>query len=74
MTTIIRPPAVAGTFYPADADLLRSEIDGLLDAAFKSEHGQGDAIPKAIIVPHAGLLFSGSLAALGSQLCTCPYP
>ena len=65
MTTIIRPPAVAGTFYPADADLLRSEIDGLLDAAFKSEHGQGDAIPKAIIVPHAGLLFSGSLAALG---------
>ncbi|NIZ03213.1 AmmeMemoRadiSam system protein B [Thalassospira lucentensis] len=65
MTTIIRPPAVAGTFYPADADLLRSEIDGLLDAAIQSEHAQRDTIPKAIIVPHAGLMFSGSLAALG---------
>jgi len=63
--TIIRPPAVAGTFYPADADLLRSEIDGLMDAAFKSEQAQGDAIPKAIIVPHAGLMFSGAIAALG---------
>lgn len=64
-TMIIRPPAVAGTFYPADTDLLRSEIDGLMDAAFKSEQAQGDAIPKAIIVPHAGLMFSGAIAALG---------
>ncbi len=63
--TIIRPPAVAGTFYPADADLLCSEIDGLLDAALQSDAAQGPATPKAIIVPHAGLMFSGSLAALG---------
>ncbi|MBP3125891.1 AmmeMemoRadiSam system protein B [Thalassospira sp. ER-Se-21-Dark] len=63
--TIIRPPAVAGTFYPADAELLRSEIDGLLDAALHSDAVSGPAIPKAIIVPHAGLMFSGSLAALG---------
>jgi AmmeMemoRadiSam system protein B/AmmeMemoRadiSam system protein A len=63
--TIIRPPAVAGTFYPADAGLLRSEIDGLLDAALKSDAVSGPATPKAIIVPHAGLMFSGSLAALG---------
>ncbi|AXO16807.1 AmmeMemoRadiSam system protein B [Thalassospira indica] len=63
--SIIRPPAVAGTFYPADADLLRSEIDGLLDAALHSDAVSGSAIPKAIIVPHAGLMFSGSLAALG---------
>lgn len=64
--TIIRPPAVAGTFYPADADLLRSEIDGLIDAALHSGIAQQEtATPKAIIVPHAGLMFSGSLAALG---------
>ena len=63
--TIIRPPAVAGTFYPNDADILRSEIDGLLDAALHSDAVSGDASPKAIIVPHAGLMFSGSLAALG---------
>lgn len=64
--TIIRPPAVAGTFYPADADLLRSEIDGLMGAALHSGIAQQEtATPKAIIVPHAGLMFSGSLAALG---------
>jgi len=63
--TIIRPPAVAGTFYPNDADILRSEIDGLMDAALHSDAVSGDVSPKAIIVPHAGLMFSGSLAALG---------
>ncbi|QPO10500.1 AmmeMemoRadiSam system protein B [Thalassospira sp. A40-3] len=62
--TIIRPPAVAGTFYPADADILRSEIDGLMDAALHSDAVSGDASPKAIIVPHAGLMFSGAIAAL----------
>lgn len=63
--SIIRPPAVAGSFYPADADILRSEIDGLIDAALHSDVMQETATPKAIIVPHAGLMFSGSLAALG---------
>jgi AmmeMemoRadiSam system protein B/AmmeMemoRadiSam system protein A len=63
--SIIRPPAVAGTFYPADADILRSEIDGLIDAALHSDATQNAAIPKAIIVPHAGLMFSGAIAALG---------
>jgi AmmeMemoRadiSam system protein B/AmmeMemoRadiSam system protein A len=63
--SIIRPPAVAGTFYPADADILRREIDGLMDAAVHSDATQKTATPKAIIVPHAGLTFSGSLAALG---------
>lgn len=63
--TIIRPPAVAGTFYPNEADILRSEIDGLMDAALHSDAVSGDVSPKAIIVPHAGLMFSGSLAALG---------
>ena len=63
--TIIRPPAVAGSFYPADADILRSEIDGLIGAALHTDIVQNKAIPKAIIVPHAGLMFSGSLAALG---------
>jgi len=63
--TIIRPPAVAGTFYPNDADILRSEIDGLMEAALHSDAVSGDASPKAIIVPHAGLMFSGAIAALG---------
>lgn len=63
--TIIRPPAIAGTFYPAAPDMLRSEIDGLIHAAVKSQTGNDTPIPKAIIVPHAGLMFSGAIAALG---------
>ncbi len=63
--TLIRPPAIAGTFYPAAPDQLRSEIDGLIHAAVEAET-KGDApIPKAIIVPHAGLMFSGAIAGLG---------
>ena len=29
----VRPPAVAGTFYPADADRLRAAVEGYLAAA-----------------------------------------
>jgi AmmeMemoRadiSam system protein B len=54
-----RPPAVAGSFYPADPRQLRSMVDGYLDAA-RTEHG---ALPKAIIAPHAGYLYSGPVAA-----------
>lgn len=54
----IRPPAVAGTFYPADADILTGDLRSLLD-------GQPDAglAPKALIVPHAGYMYSGPVAA-----------
>ncbi len=54
----IRPPAVAGTFYPSDPVALRAEIEDLLSAA------QADGpVPKAIIAPHAGYVYSGSVAA-----------
>jgi len=54
----IRPPAVAGMFYPADADELRQMIHGFLAAAPTE-----GAVPKAIIVPHAGYIYSGPVAA-----------
>lgn len=63
--TIIRPPAIAGTFYPAAPDMLRSEIDGLIHAAVEGQAENDTPIPKAIIVPHAGLMFSGAIAGLG---------
>jgi MEMO1 family protein len=55
----VRPPAVAGSFYPADPDRLLAEVRALLaDAAPCS-----DFLPKAIIAPHAGYAYSGSVAA-----------
>lgn len=58
MTRTVRPPAVAGAFYPGEADQLASEIDELLAAAKPSS-----VRPKALIVPHAGYVYSGPVAA-----------
>ena len=55
----IRPPAVAGIFYPADASELTHMLDGLLAAANTRETRS----PKALIVPHAGYIYSGPTAA-----------
>jgi len=57
----VRPPAVAGLFYPDEAQELRSLI-----ATCLRERGVADTtplIPKALIVPHAGYVFSGPVAA-----------
>ncbi len=56
----IRHPAVAGTFYPADQRQLAASIRGFLDAAGADA---GLVFPKAIIVPHAGYIYSGQTAA-----------
>ena len=53
-----REPAVAGTFYPAEPDVLHKQLADLLGKAdFRG------SCPKAIIVPHAGYVYSGELAA-----------
>jgi AmmeMemoRadiSam system protein B len=59
MMTSTRPPAVAGSFYSADAKQLHALISSLLRAVPNSS---GDC-PKAIIVPHAGYIYSGAIAA-----------
>jgi MEMO1 family protein len=56
----VRPPAVAGTFYPVDAARLRGMIDGYLDGAGGMPAGHP---PKAVIAPHAGYVYSGPVAA-----------
>ena len=58
----IRPPAVAGQFYPADPGELRYQVDRMLTQADLLEHPDG-ALPKAIIAPHAGYVYSGQIAA-----------
>lgn len=56
--TACRPPAVAGMFYPADPVQLAHEVRELLASA--DPHSLN---PKALIVPHAGYIYSGPIAA-----------
>src|SRR6202012_5535535 len=56
--TAIRSPAVAGTFYPAEPAVLREQIAGFLAEADNAPP-TGSALPKAIIGPHAGYVYSG---------------
>ncbi len=53
-----RPPAVAGMFYPGEADTLARNIRTMLSKAGKTGY-----TPKALIVPHAGYIYSGPIAA-----------
>ena len=66
-----RAPAVAGVFYPSDAD----ELNQLIELSFKERRfGPGDLPPSkelsrrriyGIISPHAGYIYSGAVAANG---------
>lgn len=55
---IVRGPAVAGMFYPADPDELRRQVLSFLGAA----ESEGSAPPKALVAPHAGYVYSGPVA------------
>jgi AmmeMemoRadiSam system protein B len=55
----VRPPAVAGSFYPRDADVLEETVAGLLAEASAKENGH----IRAVIAPHAGYIYSGAVAA-----------
>lgn len=56
----IRPPAVAGLFYPANPQTLAREVDHLVTASPPSE---GPVSIRALLAPHAGYRYSGALAA-----------
>jgi MEMO1 family protein len=57
----IRPAAVAGLFYPRDAGALKREVADLIDGVENLAPRFGH--PKALIVPHAGFIYSGPVAA-----------
>jgi AmmeMemoRadiSam system protein B len=59
-TLAVRPPAVAGMFYPGMADALAGEVTSLLAAVPPAPTFPQ---PKALIVPHAGYVYSGPVAA-----------
>ncbi|MEA2024530.1 MAG: AmmeMemoRadiSam system protein B [Actinomycetota bacterium] len=65
MRPTVRPPAVAGAFYPGNRDRLESDVRGYLAAAESVEVDFGLRI---LIVPHAGYVYSGPVAATGYQL------
>lgn len=60
----IRESAVAGMFYPASAETLRNDVTALLRGATAT----ADCVPKVLIVPHAGYVYSGPVAAQAYRL------
>ena len=60
MALSLRSPAVAGSFYPADAATLENTVQDLLRAADAPATADW---PKALIAPHAGYVYSGPVAA-----------
>ncbi len=58
MTNTVRTPAVAGMFYPGEANELRHTIREFLQKVEATS-----PVPKAIIAPHAGYVYSGPIAA-----------
>ncbi|GGO76089.1 MEMO1 family protein [Marinobacterium nitratireducens] len=60
---LTRPPAVAGVFYPDDPVELGELIDRLL-----GDNAQRGQAPRALVVPHAGLVYSGPVAARAYSL------
>ena len=63
----IRQPAVAGTFYPGRKETLESDVSAMLKVArmevADNRQPGNQAPPKALIVPHAGYIYSGPTAA-----------
>jgi len=63
----VRPPAVAGLFYPDDPGELSASVEEFLSGGHP-----GSRNAKALVVPHAGYIYSGPVAgraykSLGAQ-------
>lgn len=60
----LRRPAVAGQFYPAEAEALAAEVESRLGDVDADDlpAAPATALPKAVIAPHAGYLYSGPIA------------
>lgn len=67
-TPTARPAAVAGMFYPAAAGELRAQVEQLLADAPLAAPPAAARAPRALILPHAGYVYSGRVAAAGYRL------
>ncbi|MCH8238013.1 MAG: AmmeMemoRadiSam system protein B, partial [Proteobacteria bacterium] len=62
--TFVRETAVAGQFYPGDPGELEATVRRFLgEARLNAGPGADSPVPKAIIAPHAGFVYSGAVAA-----------
>ena len=70
MSGKLRQPAVAGTFYPAEPERLSSLVAALLAGAARAPRPEGLNLGSVagLLVPHAGLVYSGAIAALSWAL------
>ncbi len=66
MSQDIRKSIIAGSWYPGRPEALRSQIQGFLKAVSEPSGLTGDLI--ALIVPHAGYVYSGEVAARAYKL------
>jgi hypothetical protein len=55
---VVRPPAVAGLFYPVDPEQLAHDVQ-----EFLREAQPCTLTPKVLVCPHAGYIYSGAIAA-----------
>lgn len=65
---VVREPAVAGYFYPQEPEVLAAQVK----AELADNPLQSAQMPKALIVPHAGYIYSGPVAARAYNLLR-PY-
>ena len=68
---MLRRPAVAGTWYPADPSRLTADLRSYLDAADTAPDDRtvpNDGTLIALVAPHAGLMYSGPVAAHAYRL------
>jgi AmmeMemoRadiSam system protein B len=65
MSEVLRQPAVAGMFYPADPTALEAELTQLMPV-------RRAATARAVVVPHAGWMYSGAVAGETYAQVTLP--
>jgi len=70
MTFVVRHPAVAGRFYPRDAEGLREEVNSYLSQGGPTVQASATAI--GCIAPHAGYMYSGRVAGAVFARITIP--
>lgn len=60
----VRPSVAAGSFYPSSPTRLAADVDDLLATVAPAGRPSGGAVPRGIVTPHAGYVYSGPIAAI----------
>lgn len=63
------PAAVAGLWYPDDPGRLTEDVDRMLERAARSSPDEREGTVRGVVAPHAGLVYSGPVAAHAFEAC-----